>query len=82
MDVLKIVATELTGKCQRRLAEQAASPAWMTLALTMPAVDEAWLEEFSAALLAWAARNNVQLIGGDTTRGPLCITIKIIGIRK
>ncbi|GMR08437.1 MAG: hypothetical protein BMS9Abin26_1442 [Gammaproteobacteria bacterium] len=74
-------ATGLTDKCLAQLAQQGASPAWMTLALTMPAVDEAWLKEFSGALLAWGAQHNVQLIGGDTTRGPLCISIKVIGIR-
>jgi len=74
-------ATELTDKCLALLDQQAASPAWMTLALTMPAVDEAWLKEFSGALLAWGARNNVQLIGGDTTRGPLCITLKLLGLK-
>lgn len=74
-------AAELTDKCLALLTRQGASPAWLTLALTLPAVDEAWLKQFSDTLLAWCERYQVQLIGGDTTRGPLCITIKVIGMR-
>lgn len=62
------------------LAAMGATPAWATLALTIPEANKAWLTEFSAGFFALANRFNVQLIGGDTTRGPLSITIAAHGI--
>jgi thiamine-monophosphate kinase len=61
------------------LAAMAAEPAWLTLALTLPDVDENWLEDFSRAFQQTAQRYGVQLIGGDTTHGPLSITIQATG---
>jgi thiamine-monophosphate kinase len=61
------------------LAAMGATPAWATLALTMPSVDAAWLERFSAGLLDLADANSVALVGGDTTRGPLTVTVQILG---
>ncbi len=61
------------------LAAMGASPAWVTLALTLPDVDEAWLREFSAGFSALASRYGVQLIGGDTTSGPLSISVQALG---
>lgn len=61
------------------LAAMGATPAWFTLALTIPAMDEPWLSEFSDGLFHLAEQFNVQLIGGDTTRGPLSITIQVHG---
>lgn len=61
------------------MAAMGAEPAWATLALVMPSADEAWLAAFSEGLLALARRFGVQLVGGDTTRGPLCITIQLHG---
>jgi len=61
------------------LAAMGATPAWITLALTLPAVDEDWLQAFSQGLLGLAQRWNVSLIGGDTTRGPLSITLQAGG---
>ncbi len=61
------------------LAAMGAEPAWFTLALTMPKADENWLQEFSQGLFQLAQEYNLQLIGGDTTRGPLTITIQIHG---
>jgi len=61
------------------LAAMGAVPAWMTLALTCPQVDEIWLMKFSQGLLELAEQFQVSLIGGDTTRGPLSITIQIMG---
>nr|VFK47720.1 MAG: thiamine-monophosphate kinase [Candidatus Kentron sp. TC]VFK61082.1 MAG: thiamine-monophosphate kinase [Candidatus Kentron sp. TC] len=58
-----------------RLSDLGATPAWATLALTMPEADEDWLARFSAALKGLAKRFDVCLVGGDTTRGPLMITI-------
>lgn len=63
-----------------RLAAHAAEPAWATLALTLPAVDEAWLAGFSHGLMTLAKRFNVQLVGGDTTQGPLSITTTVNGL--
>jgi thiamine-monophosphate kinase len=61
------------------LAAMGATPAWITLALTLPTADESWLKNFSSGVLTLATRYNVQLVGGDTTRGPLSITIQAIG---
>ncbi len=61
------------------LAAMGATPAWATLALTLPAVDAAWLERFSAGLFDLADSDGVALVGGDTTRGPLSVTVQILG---
>jgi len=63
------------------MAAMGAAPRWATLALALPAADEAWLEGFARGFFALAGRFGVELIGGDTTRGPaggplsICITI-------
>lgn len=62
------------------LAAMAAEPAWATLALTLPSADEAWLEPFAAGLLALADRHRVALVGGDTTAGPLTISVQLLGL--
>ena len=62
------------------LAAMGASPAWAMLALTLPHADSTWLAAFSRGFVALAKRFNVQLIGGDTTRGPLTITVQIHGL--
>ncbi len=61
------------------LAAVGARPAWATLALTLPATDDAWLAAFAAGFAELAAAHGVQLVGGDTTRGPLCITVQVHG---
>lgn len=61
------------------MAAMGATPAWFTLALTLPDDDEAWLKAFSESLFLLATKHNVQLVGGDTTHGPLCISITING---
>lgn len=61
------------------LAAMGAEPAWAMLALTLPAPDEAWLASFSAGFCALAREHRVALIGGDTTRGPLSITVQVHG---
>lgn len=61
------------------LAAMGASPSWMSLALTLPEVDESWLEGFSAGLFKAADYYGIQLVGGDTTRGPLSLTITVQG---
>ena len=61
------------------MAAMGAEPAWFILALTLPSSDEDWLKAFSESLSSIANYYNVQLIGGDTTNGPLCISITING---
>lgn len=61
------------------LAAMGAEPAWATLALTLPEVDTAWLAAFSSGFANLARRHGIALVGGDTTRGPLSITIQIHG---
>ncbi|MGG7445652.1 thiamine-phosphate kinase [Kosakonia oryzendophytica] len=61
------------------LAAVGADPAWMTLALTLPEADDAWLQAFSDSLFEQLSYYDMQLIGGDTTRGPLSMTIGIHG---
>jgi thiamine-monophosphate kinase len=61
------------------LAACGAKPLAFTLALSMPQADEAWLEPFSRGLLALADEYGCELVGGDTTRGPLNICITAFG---
>ena len=61
------------------LAAMGATPAWATLALTLPSADSAWLQAFSAGLLDLADAHAVALVGGDTTRGPLTVSVQILG---
>ena len=61
------------------LAAMAATPVGFTLGLTLPTVDESWLQAFSAGLAACAIDHRISLIGGDTTRGPLNIGISVFG---
>ena len=62
------------------LAAMGAEPAWGLLALTMPDSDEDWLAQFSRAAGDLCRKHGVSLVGGDTTRGPLSITVTLIGI--
>src|SRR5437762_14226256 len=61
------------------LAAMGARPAWALLALTLPDADEGWLAEFAAGFSALARPHEVALVGGDTTRGPLCVTVQLLG---
>ena len=61
------------------LAAMGAEPAWFTLNLTLPEVNAAWLEQFCKGLFALASQHNVQLVGGNTSRGPLAIAIEAQG---
>lgn len=61
------------------LAAMGATPAWVTLALSLPAVDEVWLSAFAQGFFDLAKKHGVQLVGGDTTRGPLSITVQAQG---
>ncbi len=62
------------------LAAMGAEPAWISIGLTLPNVDETWLEQFTEGMHDIAEYYNVQLIGGDTTQGPLTITVCAKGI--
>ena len=70
----KAVATNLSD-----LAAMGAQPKWVSLALTLPNVDENWISTFSQSLLHRLKQYNVTLIGGDTTKGNLSITITAQG---
>jgi thiamine-monophosphate kinase len=61
------------------LAAMGARPVAFTLALALPSVDEAWLAAFAAGLFALADRHGCELVGGDTTRGPLNVCITVFG---
>jgi thiamine-monophosphate kinase len=61
------------------LAAMGATPAWATLALTLPRVDEDWLDGFATGFGELARRHGVALVGGDTTRGPLTISVQALG---
>ena len=61
------------------LAAMGATPSWFTLALTLPEYDTDWLKQFSEGMRALADEHNIHLIGGDTTRGALSITIQVAG---
>ena len=61
------------------LAAMGAQPRWCTLALTLPKSDETWLEGFSRGLFELAERFGVSLVGGDLTRGPLTVTLQLMG---
>ena len=62
------------------LAAMGATPHSFTLALTLPSADGAWVEAFSAGLFDLANQHGVLLLGGDTTSGPLTITVQVNGV--
>jgi thiamine-monophosphate kinase len=70
----KVLAVSLSD-----LAAMGAEPAWFTLALTLPNVDIDWLSAFSQGMARLAKQFNIELIGGDTTKGPLTISVQVHG---
>ena len=62
------------------MAAMAAEPCWLTLALTLPEHNSLWLESFSKGLSDSLKAFHVDLIGGDTTKGPLSMTLTILGL--
>jgi len=62
------------------LAAMGADPAWVTLALTLPASDAPFVRGFLRGFSALARRYGVALVGGDTTRGPLSINVGAFGL--
>ncbi len=71
----KLLAVNLSD-----LASMGAKPLAVTLALTLPTVDEDWLRAFSKGFLNLAEQYGVDLIGGDTTSGPLTLTVQAMGV--
>ncbi len=61
------------------LAAMGARPAWCTLSLSLPQADPAWIEGFLDGFCDLAARHGIALVGGDTTRGPLSVSITAMG---
>jgi thiamine-monophosphate kinase len=70
----KILAVNLSD-----LAAMGAKPRWAMLAMAIPQADAAWLEKFARGFFALAQRYDVDLIGGDTTGGPLNLCVQIMG---
>ncbi|MFY2763323.1 thiamine-phosphate kinase [Arenimonas sp. MALMAid1274] len=62
------------------LAAMAATPAWCTLALTLPQSDADWVDSFLDGFLELAEHHDLCLVGGDTTQGPLSITVTAHGL--
>src|SRR5262249_23165817 len=61
------------------LAAMGADPRWATLAIALPEADEKWLGAFADGFFRLADRWELELIGGDTTRGALAISVTVIG---
>ncbi len=61
------------------MAAMGAAPRWATLSIALPRVDARWLKAFMGGFMRLARRHRVDLVGGDTTRGPLTIAVQIIG---
>ncbi len=57
-----------------------AEPRWATLALTLPQAETDWLARFARGMGELATRFDVALVGGDTTRGPLTLTLQLMGV--
>lgn len=64
------------------LAAMGATPAWATLALTISECNNAWLNGFAEGFFTLAEQHHVSLVGGDTTRGALSITVQCTGFVK
>lgn len=73
------IGGRVLGAALSDLAAMGANPHWFTLALTLPKADNQWLADFSDGLLDAANRYGCCLVGGDTTRGPLCVTVQVHG---
>lgn len=75
----KVLAYKSVAVNLSDLAAMGADPAWLTLALTLPKSDEAWLAGFAEGLNQICEYYGIALVGGDTTRGPLTITLTAMG---
>jgi thiamine-monophosphate kinase len=70
----KVLAVNLSD-----MAAMGATPRWATLALALPRADGRWLAAFARGFMRLARKHRVDLVGGDTTRGPLTICVQIMG---
>ena len=70
----KVLAVNLSD-----LAAGSAEPAWITVSLTIPEFDKTWLASFNKGLTTMAEYFGIQIIGGDTCKGPLSITVQAHG---
>ena len=61
------------------IAAMGATPRWATLSLALPRADRRWLSAFARGFMRLARRHGVDLVGGDTTRGPLNISVQVMG---
>lgn len=61
------------------MAAMGATPRWVVLSLSLPACDESWLAQFADGFFSLADNYQVALIGGDTTSGPLTLSVTILG---
>jgi thiamine-monophosphate kinase len=61
------------------MAAMGANPRWVTLAIALPEAEHVWLKQFSGGFLDLAQQYGVELIGGDTTRGPLNLSVTVFG---
>ena len=71
----KLLAVNLSD-----MAAMGADPKWATICLSMPQAEPSWMEAFSKSLHDMACEYQVELIGGDTTRGPLTLSLQIMGL--
>jgi len=71
----KVIAVNLSD-----LAAMGAEPSWLSIAVTLPEMNEEWVGEFCAGMFELCEYYNVQLVGGDTTQGPLTITVTAQGL--
>ncbi len=71
----RVIAVNLSD-----LAAMGAEPCWVSVAITLPEINEQWIDAFSSGLFETCDYYNVQVIGGDTTQGPLSVTITAQGI--
>lgn len=74
------IAAKLIAVNVSDMAAMGAAPKWATLALTIPQHEEPWLAEFSQSLDSAARRFDIELVGGDTTCGPLTLSVNIMGL--
>jgi len=74
------IASRALAVCVSDLAAMGAIPKWLTLALTLPQAEHHWLENFSQALHSGCQNYQMQLVGGDTVKGPLSISLQVMGI--
>ncbi|WP_341677574.1 thiamine-phosphate kinase [Niveibacterium sp. SC-1] len=61
------------------IAAMGGTPRWITLALALPTIDEAWVAALADGFAACCARYDVDWVGGDTTRGPLTLSATVFG---